>query len=435
MTDNAISTRVLRKVKWRILPLIGLGLLFSWFDKVNLGFAALQMNADLGFSKATFGLGAGLFSIGYILFAVPGTVLLARFGARRWIGYIMLACALLSAATAFIERPAELFAIRTLLGMAEASIAPGMIFYLGLWLPLAQRGRAWSGMLMTTSLSLALVGPISAWVLSLDGMLGLSGWRWLFLLSALPTLIIAATIFMLLRDRPRDAKWLTVEERTWLDETLSREQQAHSGSDKGKGKVREALSSGRIWMLAGNNLAGGLCSAGPLIFLPLIVQSLGYSMTDTGWLVTIPAVLGGLTLPLWGYLVDRAVRKEAVLVLACTVMSLGLVIAWLLLPSPLALIGFSLTLAGMYGAAPASAMIPYSIVRNGSVPAAVGLCGAGVNLGAFAGAFGIGRLADVSGNYTAPLALLSISAIIGLLLAIGLLLSRPTTTEAKPDAA
>lgn len=424
ITQAGLAAQTMRKIRWRILPLIGLGLLFSWFDKINIGFAAIQMNAELGFSKATFGLGAGLFSVGYILFAVPGAMLLAYFGARRWISYVLLACAALSAATAFVNTPGELFAIRTLLGMAEASIAPGMIYYLSLWLPLDQRGRAWSGMLFVTSLSLALVGPVSAAVLGMDGFLGFSGWQWLFLLAALPTLLIALAIFVYLKDRPADAKWLTSGEHAWLEQKLASEQAAADGKRGGKGSAREALSNTRIWILAVNNVAQGFCSAGPLIFLPLIIHSMGFSTMDTGWLVTIPAVAGGLTLPLWGYLVDRNETKEKVLIAACVVMTLGLVSAGLLLPSPWALIGFSVALIGMYGIAPSSAMIPYTIVRTGSVPAAIGIISAGVNLGAFAGAYSVGRLADLTGNYTAALALLSVSAVVALIFAITLLMLR-----------
>lgn len=409
--------RITRKIRWRILPLIGLGLLFSWFDKINIGFAALQMNSDLGFSKATFGLGAGLFSLGYILFAVPGTLMLARFGARRWISYVLIACAVLSALTAFVTSPGQLFTIRTLLGMAEASIAPGMIFYLSLWLPIEQRGRAWSGMLLVTSLSLALAGPISASLLSLDGLMNLSGWQWLFLLEALPTLLIALLIFIRLNDRPRDARWLADNERLWLENKLASEQVKAADQGKGKGNVREALSNARIWLLAANNLAQGFCSAGPLIFLPLIIHSMGFSAMDTGWLVTIPAVAGGLTLPLWGYLVDRTQAKERVLVSACVVMTIGLAIAAVLLPSPWAIAGFSIALVGMYGVAPSSAMIPYTILRSGAVPAAVGVASAGVNLGAFGGAYIVGRLADTTGSYTLPLILLSISSMIALFFA------------------
>lgn len=416
-TPSAIEdpARIIRKIRWQILPLIGLGLLFSWFDKINIGFAALQMNSDLGFSKATFGLGAGLFSLGYILFAVPGTLMLARFGARRWISYVLIACAILSALTAFVTSPGELFTIRTLLGMAEASIAPGMIFYLSLWLPLEQRGRAWSGMLLVTSLSLALAGPISASLLNLDGLMNLAGWQWLFLLEALPTLLIALLIFIRLNDRPRDARWLSDSERLWLENKLAAEQV--KTVDRAGGTVREALSNLRIWLLAANNLAQGFCSAGPLIFLPLIIHSMGFSAMDTGWLVTIPAVAGGLTLPLWGYLVDRTQAKERILISACVVMTIGLVIAALLLPSPWAIAGFSIALVGMYGVAPSSAMIPYTILRSNAVPAAIGVASAGVNLGAFGGAYIVGRLADATGNYTLPLILLSISSMIALFFA------------------
>ena len=421
-----LEQRTMRKIHLRILPLLALALLFSWLDKINIGFAALQMNEDLGFSKADFGLGAGFFSVGYILFAIPGTLMLKRYGARRWVGLVLMACGIFSAATAFVTTAQELFIIRALLGAAEASIAPGMILFLSYWLPIEQRGRAWSFLLLVNPIALTLGGPISAVFLGFDGFLGKAGWQWLFLMEALPTFAIAVLIFMFLKNRPTEANWLSAEERDWLKGKLAAEQEAIQSNGGGDGTTRQAFTSGRIWILTFSNFTHGVCGAGPIFFFPLIIHSMGFSTMDTGLLVMVPAIVGGLSLPVWGYLTDRAVRKESVLAVSSFIKMFGLLAAGLLLPSPWALLGLCIALIGMFGGPPSSAMIPYSILRAGAIPAAIGIISAATSLGSFGGAYLIGRLADITNSFSASLLALSgvalLSAISALIL---LLLHRP----------
>lgn len=415
-----IETQTINKIRVRILPLLALALFFSWLDKANISFAALQINSDLGFSNTVFGLGAGFFGLGYALFAIPGTLLMKRFGARKWIGLVLIACGGCSAAMALVTEAYQLYFIRTLLGMAEASISPGIIIFLGYWLPLEYRGRAWSLLLLISPFGLALGGPISGLLLNLDGLAGVAGWRWLFLMEAIPTFLIALAIFILLRNKPDEANWLALSERSWLVEKLARERREVESTRSNGDSANKAFMSGRLWTLTLINFGMGAFLAGPIFFLPLIIQSMGFSATETGWLVMLPAIAGGLTLPAWGYWTDHAHKREVVLVAAWCMIVAGLFIAAALMPSPWALGGFTIAMMGMYGTAPVSAMLPFTFLSGAAIAVAMGMVSMAVNLGSFAGSYMVGSLVDLTGSYTIPLVSLGLIAMLCLILSIAL---------------
>src|SRR6476619_5296219 len=218
-----IERRTMRKVSLRLLPLLFLLYIASYLDRTNVGIAALQMNKAIGLSAAAYGLGAGIFFIGYALFEVPSNVILARVGARRWIARIAITWGLLSCAMLFAQGPLSFYALRFLLGIAEAGYFPGIIFYLSHWFPQRYRARAISRFMIGIPLSSMLGGPLGGMLLGLNGTLGLAGWQWLFLVEGIPAVVLGVVVWRTLLERPADATWLATHERDWLTSELSRD--------------------------------------------------------------------------------------------------------------------------------------------------------------------------------------------------------------------
>lgn len=401
---GGIEAETIRRLWPRILPLIALAYFCAWLDRVNVSFAALQMNADLGLSKADFGFGAGSFAIGYALFAIPSTLLLHRFGARRWIASIMLAWGLCSASLAFVSNVEQFVAMRFLLGVAEAGLAPGIILYFSYWFPREYRGRALGLLLLVTPVALVIGGPISGALLTLGGQWGLAGWQWLFLVEAAPSLLSAPIIWRLLPTRPADAPWLPERSRTWLDERLAGEAPREM---RERGSAWRALRRPRVAMLMVVNVGIGTGGAGTLFFMPLMVQSMGFSDWQTGLMVALPAVVGGLSIPLWGLGGDRTGRRDLLLVLAGGLLAAGLAGTAVLLPSPWAIGALALAMAGYNGVAISISLIPYAFLAGTAAAAAIAAVNVAGNLGNFTGPYLVGWIADAAGAYQTALAALA----------------------------
>jgi ACS family tartrate transporter-like MFS transporter len=244
---EAPERTALAKVTRRLVPFLFLLYLVCFLDRVNIGFAALQMNRDLGFGPAVYGFGAGVFFLGYVLFEVPSNLILARMGARVWIARIMITWGLVAAAMVFVRGPLSLYGLRFLLGAAEAGFFPGIIYYLSGWFPAAERARAVARFMVAIPLSGVLGGPLSGALLGLNGHLGLAGWQWLFLLEGLPAMVLGLVVLGCLTDRPEEAAWLTPAERAWLSAHLSRESE-HCERHHGL-SVLPALSNRAVWQL------------------------------------------------------------------------------------------------------------------------------------------------------------------------------------------
>jgi len=218
---SEIQTRVLRKITWRIVPFIMLLYFVAFIDRVNIGFASLTMNKDIGLSPAVYGFGAGIFFWGYFLFEVPSNIILHKIGARIWIARVMITWGLVSAAMAFVQGPTGFYVLRFLLGVAEAGFFPGIILYLSYWFPARQRAAVTALFMAAAPLSTVLGSPISGALLEMDGLLGFKGWQWLFVLEALPAVLLGFVVLGFLTDRPEKAKWLADDERRWLIETMN----------------------------------------------------------------------------------------------------------------------------------------------------------------------------------------------------------------------
>ncbi len=273
MTADEIAPRraLMRKVSWRLLPLVILLYLAAYLDRANVGFAKLRMAADLGFSDEVFGFGIGIFFIGYLVLEVPGALLVERWSARKWFARILITWGFISAATAFVETPAQFYTARFLLGVAEAGFFPGIIVYFTHWFPAAERGRAMSGFIVAVPFSLAVGAPVSALLLDVN-WLGLHGWQWLFILEGLPAVALGVITIFALTDRPRDARWLTAQERDYLEGVLAAEARAKESA--GRVPVWRALRMPAVWMLALGIFATNTGGYALTFWLPSTVKNL-----------------------------------------------------------------------------------------------------------------------------------------------------------------
>ncbi|MGH8186434.1 MAG: MFS transporter, partial [Steroidobacteraceae bacterium] len=245
MSVAAAGERALRKVAWRLIPFMAVLYFIAFIDRVNIGFAALTMNADLGLTPRMFGFASGIFFLGYVLFEVPSNVIMQRVGARLWIARIMITWGLLSAGTAFVTTPNGLYVLRFLLGVAEAGFFPGMILYLTYWFPAAYRARILSAFMVALPISTVIGSPLSTAIIAVEG-LGLRGWQWMFLLEGIPAVLLGLAVLLFLRDGPADARWLSVDERRWLEDELAKDRATQAPLHV---HMMRALLEPRVWFL------------------------------------------------------------------------------------------------------------------------------------------------------------------------------------------
>src|SRR5215472_13638404 len=290
--DRALLESALRKASWRLLPLLGLGYLVAYMDRVNISFAAESMNRDLHFTPEVYGLGAGLFFISYALLEIPSNGLLLRVGARRWLARIMFTWGLLAAGMMLVRGRPSFYGMRLLLGAAEAGYFPGVLYYISLWFPAKQRARAIGWFYIALPLSSTVMGVAAGWLLRLDGARGLRGWQWLFLVEALPAVMLSAAFWFRLPDEPANAKWLNESEREAVHAALI-EQRGSVDAGEGWKLLAGVLREPRVWVLGVYNFCALAAIYGVTFFLPTLVGQLtGLSAARVGYLIALSGVLG-----------------------------------------------------------------------------------------------------------------------------------------------
>ena len=398
LTVQGIERDTITKVWWRIVPLLAGALVLDALDRSNLALAAVQMKQALGLSNAALGFAGGFVGIGYAIAAIPSTLALQRVGARRWMSLLMLVWGLCSAGTALVSNRDELAFVRILLGVAEAGFAPGLILYLTYWLPSEYRGRVLASVLMFNSAVSVVSGPMGSGLLSLDGLLGLAGWKWLFIVEGLPTVVLACVVFRFLPDRPADARWLTPEQRDWLAEQLAAQAQSVAAAQGHKIGWR-ALANIWVVLLAVTYL--GMLTSGNVLgsFLPLIVRSMGFSVGHVGFVLAVPPLLAMLAQPLWGIWSDRAQRREMVVAAGCLVQALALCCAGALLPSPWALVPLTVAVMARHGTTAPFWALPPAFLTGTSAAAGIALINLTGNFGGFTGPSLMGWASDATGTY------------------------------------
>lgn len=309
------------RMAWRILPLLGVAYLFAYMDRVNISFAALQMNADLGFSATVYGLGGGLFFLAYALFEVPSNLILTRVGARRWIARIMITWGLLAAGMMFVHAAWQFYLVRFLLGAAEAGFFPGIVYYLAHWFPKAVRGRALSVIYILGALAGVVIGALSPFLLSLDGAHGLQGWQWLFLVEGLPAALVGVLVLVFLPEGPDSAHWLSDAEKAWITEVLADDAQAHGSPDTVG--VLAALRHPQVWRLG---LFGFLTIGTAITFTlsapQMLAAATGLSTGSIGQLAVLAGLLGAAGILLAGVLSDRRGERFSTMVISIAVVAI-----------------------------------------------------------------------------------------------------------------
>jgi MFS family permease len=321
-SETTLEKATMRRVTLRLVPFLMACYFFALLDRVNVGFAALQMNKDLGLSSAVFGLGSSLFFVAYFLVEVPSNLALEKFGARRWIARIMITWGIISAGMAFVVGPYSFYGMRLLLGAAEAGFFPGVVLFLTYWFPAAYRARIIAVFMVSIPVASFIGSPVSALLLELNGALGLKGWQWLFVVEAAPTILLGAACLRVLTDRPADAKWLTVEQRAWLAGRLD--------ADSGK---KAAIGHMSLWKLFSNKhflvmamvCAGASATGSALsIWQPQILKGFGLTNLQTGFLNSVPYGIASVLMILWGRHSDRTGERRWHTALALLLISGGL---------------------------------------------------------------------------------------------------------------
>jgi MFS transporter, ACS family, tartrate transporter len=410
--NASVEKSAMRKVYVRLLPFAVLSYVLAYIDRINVSFAGLTMQGDLGMSSATFGFAVGTFYWGYFLFEVPSNVILEKVGARLWIARIMITWGILAGATAAVTGSTSFGIVRFLLGVAEAGFFPGIILYFTYWFPSYHHARIVSGFLVGLPVAVALGAPVSTALLGLDGLFGLRGWQIMYIAEAIPTVLIGFATFLVLTDRPEQAKFLTAEERAWLIARIASERKA-------KEAVRtftlwQAMVDPKVLLLALNYLGIVTASLGMLIFVPQIIKSLGQSSNMTvGWLTMIPYLCGAIAMVVWGRISDRMNERRWNLLVACLLSTAGLVLAGLTMGTWWALVGMSIAAMGFYGSkGPFFAMPPMFLSGTGLAAGIAWINSIG-NLGGFFGPWYVGIMKDVTGSFAGGLfglALLSMVA-------------------------
>jgi ACS family tartrate transporter-like MFS transporter len=396
---SEIEKTTIRKVAWRLLPLIFLLYIVCLIDRVNLSFAALTMNRDLGLSPYVYGLGASIFFIGYFVFEVPSNLLLDRVGARLWITRIMISWGLASAAMALVRGELSFLAVRFLLGFFEAGFFPGMILYLTFWFPAAYRARVIAAFMLAIPVTGVVGGPIATSLLELNGYLGLAGWQWMFLAEGIPAALMGFVVLAFMTDRPSSAKWLLPKEREWLEDVLQRERDEVE-AEHTRLSLGQALVDPRVLALSLVYFGMGTATYGVVYFLPQIIKGWGLSNLATGFVASVPDIVGTIGMLVWGYFSDRSTDRRsgvAATMLLCTV---GLIGLGLFGASPWSLIAMAMVSVGLNASRPLFWALPSLFLSRTAAAGAIALINALGNLGGIAGPTMLGWVRTSTGSFS-----------------------------------
>jgi MFS transporter, ACS family, tartrate transporter len=414
-----IATVTLRKVTCRLIPFLFLLYIVAWLDRVNVGFAALQMNSDLGFSSGAFGFGSGVFFLGYCLFEVPSNLLLDRVGARRWIARIMVSWGAISVAMMFVRTPIVFYVLRFLLGAAEAGFFPGVIYYLSLWYPETQRARAIAAFMAAVPVSGLIGGPLSGVLLNLNGAFGLAGWQWLFLVEGVPAIALGGIVLIYLTDRPEAARWLALGEQQWLVSKLAAERAACRAAHS-IGTLA-ALINGTVWQLGIIFLLAAIGFYGYSFWAPLVIKTLT-ARSDLG-VGMIMGAIGAATIAcmlLNGAHSDHTNERPLHVAVPLLIQGAGF-FGCALLPGPrLAILSLALVPIGHCSAYGAFWSMPTRFLTGSAAAAGVALVPTISNVGGFLGPTLIGAMKEHRGAHVSAFLLLGACAIIAALLALRL---------------
>ncbi len=420
--------KIFAKCAWRLIPFVMLLYVVGFIDRSNVGFAALTMNRDMGFSPAIYGFGAGIFFLGFLTFQIPTAILLARVGARRVIFCVMLAWGLISAGNAFMQGPTSFYLLRFALGVAEGGFTPSMIFYLTLWFPPAYRGRFIAIFCSAIPIAGIVSGPLSGLLLGMDGIAGLHGWQWLFLIQGLPAALLAFVVFAILPDNPSQARWLNEAEKNTIAASLTIE----APPDR---SVHQVLLDPRLILFG----LAGLCSAialyGINLWLPQIIQAMGFSNRATGFVAALPYVVSMIAMIAWGRLSDARNKRVWDTALTMLAAAAALAVAGFSTNYLVVLAALSLGMAfGLAGIGPSQSLLS-SFARGAAGASGLALVNTIGTLGGFFGPNIVAALKSWTGGFGLAFVALAGAQLMAamIVLAVGRMLSASPGSPRTPS--
>lgn len=399
MTVN--DDKLFRKVMLRVLPLAMLGFFLSYLDRVNIGYAQATMSADLGFSNVVYGLGAGLFFIGYFLFEIPSNLILAKVGARKWIARIMITWGFISGLMFIVDSEWMFYLLRFLLGVAEAGFIPGILFYMAHWFPASRRGRAWGIFYIALASSGLIGGPVSGFILGgMDGVLGHTGWQWLFVIEAIPTVLLGVVVFFFLQEDYRKVGWLTEPERDRLGALLAAER-----VDESETPLRKVFTSKLIWLLTAVYFSYNFALYGISFWLPNLIGDLGITdAMQVGFLSALPSLAAIVSMVTFGYLSDRAGERRNFIAAAFLLSAIGFAICIIAGTDPVwGIVGLCLANAGALSIPAIFWSFQTSMLAGTALAGGIALINSTGNLAGFAAPYLIGFVKDTTGVATIAL--------------------------------
>lgn len=418
--DGSLEDRTVKKVFRRLIPFLGLLYVIAFLDRVNIGYAALSMNQDLGFSSAVYGLGAGIFFIGYFVMEIPGNLIMARVGARWWIARILITWGLISGLTAWVSTPAEFYLVRFFLGVAEASFFPGIIYYLGTWCRAQDQAKAVAFFMMSLPACNIIGAPVSTYLLGVD-WLGMAGWRWLFILEAIPAVVMGIVTPFYLTNRPADAKWMENDERNWLMGAL--EAESRKKIEKKKYTLLQAFRDADVLKLSAVYFFWVCGFYGVGLFLPILVKSLSAAMSNqaVGFLVAVPYIFAFLAMFLVGRSSDKTGerRRHTVFGMATGAVGLGCSVLFAHASVFVSMVFFTVSIMGIYASFGPFWAVPHSFLTGSTAAGAIAMINSIGNLGGFVGPYAMGFIHDATGSFNLGLLFL----VACLLAAAGLIIS------------
>lgn len=416
--DRALERSTLAKASWRLLPMIALGYGISYIDRVNISFAAATMNADLGFSATVYGFGGGLFFLSYAAFEVPSNLLLVRVGARRWLARIMVTWGLIAVGMMFVRTDWQFYAMRFLLGLAEAGFFPGVIYYLTQWFPSAHRGRAISRFYVAWPLSAFVMGGLAGALLSLDGLWGLEGWQWLFLVEGLPAVAMGFVFLVFLPDNPQTVRWLSAGEKDWLARRLAADAAALAPVKHG---FLPALTNPVVLQLVAINFITLGCSYAFTLSAPTILdQMTGWGPTNVGYLISFAGLSATVGILFTGWNSDRTRERYLHLTIPILMMAAGYVVLATSPPPLVTASAYVLTLIGSSGVAAAFWLVPGDLLHPRVVAVSVAAINALGSLASFAAPWLWGIAKDATGGYGLGISVLPVAYLIAAAIVLAL---------------
>ncbi|MDR3565786.1 MAG: MFS transporter [Negativicutes bacterium] len=429
--EHAIEKRVMSKLFWRLTPLLMLMYIIAYVDRVNVGFAALTMNKAIGLDAYTYGLGAGIFFVGYFIFEVPSNLILAKVGARKWIARILLTWGMVATAMAWVQGPNSFLAMRFLLGVAEAGFFPGVILYLTYWFPARYRARIISRFMLAIPLSLAVGAPISTWIMELDGALGYQGWQWLFILEGVPAMLLPFAVWKYMPDGPHEASWLNEEEKRWITKELASDGETVAVS-KVESSVKGVFTNPMVWAFCFIYFVSTTTNYGLSMFMPQIIKQLGFSTMQTGFVMFVPYIIGCAGMLVIGYLSDRNKERKWHLIASCLMIAIGLGVAGWCGNTIWAIVAMCFAAIGIMGFKGPFWPLPSAYLSGAGAAAGIALINSVGNLGGFAGPWAVGLAKQMTGSFSSGLYALAAVALAGAFLTFFVV--KVKKQQAEPEA-